>query len=280
MLFVIEYKTMYDPDPEEEPEDTFLAGIWDETLVKGPDIALNYYQHNFISIYLTPTQVTSFGYALNDELKIRIAGNPSYFSSLTEGVNMKTKTLTEANWVKGSSMALTRTYLADWCVILAETFEDSWGEIVLLTESDKLNTTGKLLFEEAIPGLQSICPEIFQVSSSYPDEPEPAGNATFQNTLLGNMGDRLSGVLDGLGETVFGREGMGVFIGGIGLAILYFILAGRIFIATGSVPGAVAVSIPFLIGGNLIGILPLTITFIAAFIVVLMFGITFVLGRV
>ena len=134
-------------------------------------------------------------------------------------------------------------------------------------------------FEEAIPGLQTACPDIFQISASYPDEPAAAGNATFQATLTGQMGDRLSGVLENFGSWIFGKESMGIFVGGIGLAILFFILAGRIFVATGSVPGAIAISIPFLFVGNLIGVLPLVITFIAAFLCVLTFGVLFILGR-
>lgn len=278
MLFVIEYDIDYDPEPEEDPEDTFLFGIWDETDVKGPDIALNYYLHNFISIYLTAAQVTAFGYAKNDELKVKILGNPVYFETLTEGVNMATMSLSAGHWIEGSSLDQTRQYLADWCIVLAEVFEASWG-IELLTSSDKLNIVGKLKFEEAIPGLQSVCPDIFQISASYPDDPEGVGNATFQTTLTGRMGNRLSGVLENFGSWFFGKASMGIFIGGAGLAILYFILAGRIFIATGSVPGAIAVSIPFLFVGNLVGVLPLVITFIAAFLCVLTFGILFILGR-
>ena len=277
MLFIVEYEVMYGVDPDEDPEDTFLVGLWDGT-VKGPDRALAYYQHNFTSIYLTAAQVTSFGYELNDELKVRVTGNPSAFPVLTEGVNMKTTTLTSGHWNKGVDMDETREFLSTWCIIIAETLEDSW-EIPLLTTGGRLNTTGMVKFKEAIPGLDSICPDIFQVATSYPDYEDPEYDPTYEEDLLDRAGTKLTTALEGLGLWITGKSDTGLLIGGVGLAILFFVLAGRIFIATGSVPTSIAVSLPFLFAGNLIGILPLTITFVAAFLVAVLFGITFVLGR-
>jgi len=277
MLFLIEYKVMYTPDPTQDPQDTFLVGIWDGT-TKGPDRALDYYQHNFTSIYMTPAQVASFGYVLNDELKVRVLGNPSIFPSLSEGVDMRTTTLTAGRWLKGSSLDITRGYLADWSIVLARDLEESWG-ITLLTSGGKLNSTGMVKFKEAIPGLDSICPTIFQVYSSYPGYEDPTYTKSFETTLQGRMGARLEAVLDGLGQWVVGKPNMGRLVGGAGLALIFFVLSGRIFIATGSVPTSIVVSLPFLFAGNIIGILPLSITFIAAFLVALFFSVTFILGR-
>lgn len=278
MLFIVEHNVKYEIDPLDDPEDTFLVGIWNESGSKGPEVRLDYYQYNISSIYLTAAQVISFGYEINDELRVRILGDPAYFSSIQEGINMRTFTLTPAHWIQGVSLSETRELLGNWCITLAEVLEEEW-DIILLTNLYYLNATGRTKFEEVIPGLQTICPEIYQTSTSFPEKAPEAGEPQFEETLSGRMGERLSNVLDNFGSWLFGKEGMGTLVGGVGLAILYFILAGRIFIATGSVPGSIAVSIPFLFAGNLIGVLPLTITFIAAFLVVVAFGITFVLGR-
>ena len=277
MLFVVEYEVMYDPDPEEDPQDTFLAGIWDGA-VKGPDRPLDYYQHNFTSIYLTAAEATSFGYEINDELKVRVTGNPSYFPTLVEGTNMSTVTMTAGHWLGGGTLQETRDYLANWCIVLAGVLEDSW-DIPLLSSADKLNSAGRLKFLEAIPGLDGICPDIFLVSASYPGYEEPDYDPAYEEDLKGRVGAKLLSILDNLGKWVTGKENLGSLVGGVGLAVLFFILAGRIFIATGSVPTAIVVSLPFLFAGNLIGILPLSITFIAAFLVSVMFAITFILGR-
>ena len=277
MLFLVEYKIMYGSNPDEDPQDTFLLGVW-AGAVKGPDRPLDYYYHNFTSVYLTAAQVATFGYTFEDELKVRVAGNPAYFPVLTEGVNMDTATLSAGNWVNGGDLETTRTYLAAWCIILAKVFEASW-DITLLTSGDKLNSTGMLKFKEAIPGLDSICPEIFQVYATFPEYDDPAYTPTYEVTLLGRMGPRLEVALNGLGQWLTGKPDMGGLVGGVGLAILFFVLAGRIFVATGSVPTSVVVSIPFLFVGNLIGVLSLTITFVAAFLVLVTFAITFILGR-
>ncbi len=279
MLFVVEYEVMYDPDPEEDPQDTFLAGVWDGT-VKGPDRPLDYYCHNFTSIYLTAAEAASFGYEVNDELKVKVTGNPSYFPTLVEGDNMSTVTMTAGHWTVGGTLQETRDYLADWCILLAGVLEDSWPEeIVLLSSGGKLNATGRLKFLEVIPGLDGICPDIFLVSASYPGYEPPTYDPAYEEGLKERIGAKLLGVLNNLGKWVTGKENLGSLVGGVGLAVLFFILAGRIFIATGSVPTAIVVSIPFLFAGNLIGILPLSITFIAAFLVSVMFGVTFILGR-
>lgn len=277
MLFLVEYKVMYTVDPTEDPQDTFLLGVW-EGAVKGPDRALDYYQHNFTSVYLTAAQVASFGYEYGDELKIRVTGNPSFFPSLTEGVNMKTVTLTSGHWLKGTTLEETRQYLADWCIILAETFETSWGT-PLLTSGGRLNPTGTVKFKEAIPSLDEVCPCIFQVYSTYPEYGDPTYGSAFSDELESRTGARLTGVLAGLGQWTVGKPDMGGLVGGILLAILFFVLAGRIFIATNSVPASIAVGFPFILVGNVVGILSLAITFVAVFLIVVVFAITFILGR-
>lgn len=277
MLFLVEYKVMYAVDPEEDPQDTFLLGVWDGD-VKGPDRPLDYYQHNFTSVYVTAAQVTAFGYAFEDEFKVRVTGNPVFFPSLVEGTNMKTVTLSGGNWLNGGSLEATREYLAAWCIVLAGDLEDSWS-ITLLTSGDRLNSTGISKFRETIPGLDSICPDIFQVYTTYPEYEDPTYDPTYEVTLLGRTGPRLEAVLDGLGQWITGKEDMGGLVGGVGLSVMFFVLAGRIFVATGSVPTAIVVSIPFLFVGNIIGVLSLTITFVAAFLVVVVFSVTFILGR-
>ena len=278
MLFVVEYDVEYGIDPVEDPDETYAVGIWSPTLVKGPDRPLNYYQHNVISVYLTPAQVTSFGYAVDDELRIRVFGNPTFFPSLTEGVNMRTVTLSPTHWTSGSTLAITRTALGNRVITIAGSLETSWG-ITLLTTNDKLNSVGKATFEEAIPGLQGICPDIFQLAVTTPAVPAGPGDPVFEEGLQTRMGARLEGSMRGISTWILGDDSHYLLIAGLCLGMVYFVLAGRIFIATGSVPGAIVVSLPFLFVGNLVGLLPLSFTFVAAFLVTVTFGVTFVLAR-
>lgn len=271
-LYVVQFKVMYDPVPEERSGDTFLIGITPTTpMISKP---LDYYLHNFTSIYLTPTQAIGW----KGSYSIKVMGNPAYFTTLTEAVNMRTLALSDPYWISGS-MADSREYLGAWCIQLAETFSSDapvgWG-IDLLTATGKLNTVGAVKFREAIPGLEGIVPDIFAVAVSYPEYTPEEHPKTYEEYLRTVGGERLETALNNLGTFL---HIPGAIVGGLGLAILYFVLAGRIFTATGSVPAAVTVSLPFLFAGNLIGILPLYITFIAGLLVLVMFGVTFVLGR-
>jgi hypothetical protein len=78
--------------------------------------------------------------------------------------------------------------------------------------------------------------------------------------------------------TFFGGVSGGM-MAGVGLMLVYFILAGRIFVATGSVTAAVVLSIPFILIGNLIGMLPLGVTFAAGMLILVYFGVTFIVAK-
>lgn len=145
----------YASQPSEDSEDTFLMAIYDTdgtTLLFSR--ALNYYQHNMISIYLDAddnTLVSGTAY------KVRVMGNPAIFE-LEEGTTMDTRVLTAGDYRESAD-------LAGIIVAQAEIFEDDWGT-TLLSSNDKLNSTGSYYFLKAIPGLSAMIPSVFSLSSS------------------------------------------------------------------------------------------------------------------
>ena len=271
-LYVVEHKIMYASDPDEDPGDTFLVGLWQgSTQVYSKPV--NYYAHNVVTIYLTPTQALTW----EGSYSIKVMGNPAYFPTLTEGTNMRTLELSGGHWVSGTQEE-SRAYLQAWVVHLAEVFEASWpGEVDLLTAADTLNEAGAAVFKEAIPGLETICSGVFAVSVGYPEMEEPAfTGGAYQEKLRERVGTRLTGALNGLGTFL---HMPGFLVGGVGLGILYFVLAGRILVATGSVPSSIIVSLPFLLAGNYVGLIPLVITFTIGLVVLVLAGAVFILGR-
>lgn len=271
-LYVLEYKVMYASDPTEEPEDTFLVGIWD-TGVEVATKPLPYYYHNIAAVYLDAASAKVW----ESELTAQVTGNPVYFSTLTPGVNQASLTITSGYWISGTEEE-SRGYLGVWIISLATELETSWG-IDLLTATNKLNSVGSLLFTEAIPGLTNICPTIFAVSGSYPEYSEVTRTNPLQTKLADATGAQLKNALNGIGKWLTGKDDMSLLIGGLGLGILFFILAGRIFVATSSAPAAIALSLPFLLAGNLIGLISLSLTFTVALILLLLFGVVFIMGR-
>ena len=99
MLFVASYDVDYTVEPDESAPETFLINLIDtdgSTLLMSR--AINYYQYNVISIYATAAQVASIGLTWGSEYKVRVTGSPAHFGTLTEGTNMRTKTLSESDW--------------------------------------------------------------------------------------------------------------------------------------------------------------------------------------
>ena len=268
-LAVIEYRLMYDPIPDEDSEDTYLVATanMSEIFFSRP---VDYYAHNFTSVYMEASDNFTWG----DAYSVKLMGNPSYFDPITEGLNMKTQELSGGHWVSGDEDT-SRAYLGVWSVSIAETLEASWG-ITLLTSGGRLNSVGALKFKEAIPGLDSIVPDIFAVSQSYPTSENLTTVSTYEDLLKTRTGERLEGALDNLGTFL---HVPGALIGGVGLFVLFFILAGRIFTATGSVSTSIVCAIPFILAGNMVGVLSLSITFVAGLMVIVLFGVVFILGR-
>jgi hypothetical protein len=167
--------------------------------------------------------------------------------------------------------------LGDYLIQRAADLEDRWGgTITLLTTENKLNSTGSLTFTECIPGLMDICPDIFETSTEQLEFEANTTPTALQTGMTAQMSSRLQGALDDL-SSYFGVPAL--FIGGIAFAIVLFILIGRIFTATQSVTIAVVVSMPLIILANMIGLIPIAITWAAVIIVAVVFGIVFILGR-
>jgi len=155
ILVYVRYDASYGSDPSEDPEDTWQMAIFDtdgsSVLFTRP---LNYYQHNIISIYLDADTNTLVS---GGEYVVRIMGMPSVFGNLTEDINMETATLSPSDWIDS-------TLLGAYMIDQAQILEDDW-DLTLLTDSNKLNSTGAAFFTEAIPGLGTMDPSIFQTTT-------------------------------------------------------------------------------------------------------------------
>lgn len=275
-LVLCESDIVYNTTPSESANETFCYALRDGSNITATGIVVDY-GHHLGMIYLGSSDVSDKGLSWgNTTYNVSVMGTPTYFPTPVEDVSMDTLTL-EGCWIAGT-MEECREYLGIRVILLAGYIEDSRGE-EWLTDSLTLNELGREEVLKAIPYLNLILPDIFEPLTSFPDYTPPEYEPEYENTLLERAGTRLTTALNGIGEWITGKPNMGLLFGGIGLAVLYFILAGRIFVATGSVPASIALSIPFLLGGNLIGIVPLSITFIAAFFAAISFGVTYILGR-
>jgi hypothetical protein len=274
-LFVIETDPAYASVPTLPASSTFFVAIMDPTGVTVEATrTLDYYNHYFSAIYLTPLQALPWGLAY----RIVLSGNPAYFASLTPGVNQIIYTLSSAQWIDGTlgSTGSTPYLLQSWCIRLATACNPGW-----LDANSMLNATGTVIFLTEIQALGSVCPGLFEVSASSPGFTPGTASKTEEQALTARQGPRLQKAMTDLGVWM----GMGPTLGGpiletVCIAILCFMVAGGVFVGTGSTAMAVVVGvIPTIFAGNMIGLLPLTLTFVLAFLVVLTFGITFILSH-
>ena len=104
------------------------------------------------SIYLANTTVSSLEWG--SAYKVRLWG-------LDAGHNNTTYTLVPTDW-EGADLSL----LDDWCLKTAAEMETYYTETLLVDTAEKgtvLNEVGGAIFDEGIPYLSSIRPNIFQV---------------------------------------------------------------------------------------------------------------------
>jgi len=273
-LYIIEYKVTYTVEPTEDSRDAFFAGITDGTSMLST-IPLRNYGHSFISIYLDSASALTWegaGYF------VRLSGNPTVFTSLTLGVNVASVAVVSTDWIDGTLSGTTPTLLKDWIIVVVENIERSTG-VDYVTSGKKLNVTGSSYVEDLIPGIRSHVTGLFGQSAAFPTVPTPTFLYSYQSTLEANRGERLDNALDTLGSLVTGKGGMGSIVGVVLFLLLGITIVGVVYGSTRDITGALVVTLPLLFVGAKVGLIPLALLFIVFFLIVILFSITFILGR-
>ncbi len=218
-LWFMRYDVSYTIEPSEDASDTFYMAIY------GIDgITLKYlrgvtdYQHDIISIYLTPAQALTWGGAYY----VKVMGNPALFDPLIEGTNMRTTALGTGNYFE-------KTDLGTKIIQQAEILQADWGPGFTLVVNGKLNTAGSLVFLEAIPGLNSMDSTIFVTTSSVPSTYGQSTNVTQAVSMTTKRGTGLTNAVAGV-ATIFGAT-----FGATSMMIAVMfsaLISGSIFAAT------------------------------------------------
>ncbi|KKN03509.1 hypothetical protein LCGC14_1107010 [marine sediment metagenome] len=264
-LFWLRYDVSYATNPSESPSDTYLMAIYD---TDGATLlftrAINYYQHNIISIYLDAGEAVAW----EGLYFIRIMGNPGIFDPLIEDVNMDTRVLGEGDYYPFADMA---AYLLSE----AEMLEADW-DITILTAGKKLNSTGAVFFEEAIPGLSNMIPSFFQVSTVYLSTNRTDWNHTYEQELQDKGGEgwnrTINSWADWLGTSSDWMSlGFGSFLGVMGGAAVFAATkqTGWALLFTGMIVG----------GLTWVGVIAFSVYALLVVMVCMLFGILFLMGR-
>lgn len=266
-LWFVRYDVSYSSEPSEDAEDTWQMAIYPDDEDGSPVLfvrPLLYYQHNIISIYLTSEQALTW----EATYFVRIMGMPSIFDPLTEGVNMRTWETTEGMWHDSG--------LGAECIIIAKILEDDWG-VTLLTSGDLLNTTGATYFDDAIPELDSLYPEIFQVSSATPTVDRATYNRSYAESTESNAGERFRGAMTALGGYFGITEGWMEFWS---FSLLALVFGGIVYAGTRHSPAALIWGMPILaLAAWMMGGEFLTGLAVLVMVAGIAFGVVFILQR-
>lgn len=262
-LYFCRYDVSYNTTPSEDPEDTWQMALYNEGIPEATR-ALNYYDHNIISIYLDPDEALAWegGY------EIRITGMPSVFDPLVEGTNWVKRALAIGDYYEGGS-------LGDGMIEQAGLLEADLGTLLTI---NKLNDNGSVYFLAAVPGLNLMVPEIFTATITYPSVNYTEWDTSYEEGLQEHEGARLRGAITGVGS-IFGlSEGWsGFFAGGL----LFLVLAGIIYVPTRDPKLSLLPAFPILVGAAWLGIGTtwLQIVVIVVLVAAFLFGVYFILGK-
>lgn len=273
-MYLIEYKIIYGTNPSEAPEEAFRASINDTSSLLFDNQVKNY-GHGFASIYLSAAQALTWQ---STAYSAWIFGSPGTFQSTTLGQNKINLSILATDWIDGTLNGTTPTVLGNRIIAIMDRVENSTG-IDYVTTTNKLNSTGSTFVEDIIIGIRGFTPDIFGQASSYPPSPTPTFTRPFQSTLESNKGTRLTDSLENIGQLVTGSAGNGDTIGIVLYLLLSLAAMGTIYAYMKDGTASLVVALPLVFIGTKVGILPLALVFSIFLLVIILFGITFILGR-
>lgn len=271
-LFIIEYKVLYAIEPAEDVRVAFYGGIHDGSNFVATKPLL-FYGHNFVGIYLDPTQALTW----EGSYDARITGDPVLFGSIIVGLNMASVSFGADDWIDGT-LETTPDNIRSHILTIMTGIEGSRGEI-LLAPNGLLNEAGGDMVLRLIPRINAWIPTMFGTITSFPTEPTPAFTTTYQAELRTKTGNRLTNAMEQLGETFLGSSSQGFVFGTIGILLLAVSFIGIVFNTVAVSSTTLVLSLPLLYIGVTTGVIPLALALAAFFTVAILFGISFILAR-
>lgn len=267
-LYYIRYCVNFTSAPSERAIDTWQMALYDYLGNLVATRPLNYFGENIISIYLTPSQALSWGYAH----QVKIEGMPSIYGNLTEGVNMVSYNLSVYDYKEG-------TALADTMLAQAAILQTDLGLTLLST--GRLAAIGSQIFQLAIPNLTYMVPTIFLEATDIiaPDWNTNYSTA-YSDSLRVNEGTSLTEAITSIGSIFrIPHDWMAFWMIIIGmLSLVGIVVAGA---GSGGSPSwGLVVGYAFLAGVSwFIGGAVFILVCIIPVILAVIFGIYFIVGR-
>ena len=279
MLFVAEQYVYYTAEPTDySARRAFLFEVLGTGGTSIASTTLNHYGAEPISVYLTSAQVISANISVGDALTLRIMGNPLIFPSTTN--NTVSATLSASgytNQLYGDDDGIaTDNNLRNFLISMADDLQtaDNITYIVSIMGVRYLNAIGGTMFLEGIPGLETMCPILFQyaVSPVAGDEPESTGAYASTLSPLAKWGQTSADGLTNLGLYL----GINQRLAG-SVVLFLFVVLFAIFVYQKTQSGIAVLilvaSMPSI--GAWFGLMPIALAFVFTIVIVVLLGFFF-----
>ena len=263
-LYIVKYYADYDPDadpltddnPAENITEAYLGRLMDGVDELGSTAPYAYYDDGYdegiFAIYFSASNPDLPTWA--NAYTMKLEGNPTLTWTAVPSIQVGVFDL----WSSSTSINETQAELAARILYLADQLEMAWGiNMVDSTGTGSyLSDYGEAYFTNAIPNIQSMAPDAFVGSSAQP-------NFAIRTPGTDYADDRADSVNGTMLDTQELADWWGV--SRMWASSLLYILAGifllyAILSPTGSYKGLVLLSIPLVIGGGYLGMIPLLLT--------------------
>ena len=137
-----------------------------------------------VSIYISAADVTSLGLSVGGGYVLKLAGNPTLFSSSTN--NTITAALASTDYTDQSLATDTLNPLKSFCIQIGQHMQTTDAVSTYLTSVSGqyyVTTTGSSLFLIPVQSLDIMCPTLFQMAVAPMSVPTGTGNSSYANSL-------------------------------------------------------------------------------------------------
>jgi len=272
---VVTYDIDYATLPDESVTEAFILRLWDGDTELRPASPYAYgayrgYKLGVVSFYFSATDAPLWGKALT----ITLEGSPRYFTS----PQVASYELQATDYLSTDSLSATSTAFSTYIQTRAVMLEDLWTEAAgwnLISEG-KLTSLGTEYFSTVIPGIIQMCPQLFMVVAETVTVTPKTWGKTYKEELTATLKDTPWGkAFTTVGEAL---EVSGDWVSGlVVLAVMLVVIAVttmRFGSAFSVIPGLLV-----FIGGVLLGLVPMELLFVGAFLLFFAALYTVVLGR-
>ncbi len=185
-LVLAEYRIEYTTLPSEHAGEAYIVRLLDGTTEKARNTPYPFndigYGYGVVSMYLSAAEFTSSALTWGTSgYTVRLEGNPGL--TFTGGPQGYDETIAAGDYSTGSTAATNIAQLGTEVIAIATVLQQQW-QITMLTEAGNRIATGNATsyFTLAIPGLRSMAPDIFEVTTTAPTFTDDVHPSTLANT--------------------------------------------------------------------------------------------------